>query len=131
MSPEASLATGRLDGNSLKGIAFLHFLPDNFLARESWIFDEPRPNLPVVFSSLRYSRLPAVNLNNESTCKFPFVPVFAWDQILPIMTVNPMFEVKDRLVFNFDALDTLRCTSPMRTRAGGWRRVNPMCFPVQ
>lgn len=95
------------------------------------MFDGPRVNLPpVVFSSFRYNRRPAVNLNSESTCNFPLIPVLSWGQSQPIMTVNPMSEVNVKLVFNFGALDTVRCTSPIRTRACGWRRVNPMCLPV-
>ena len=126
-----NLATGRVDGNSLKGIAFLHFLPENFRITEFWEVDEGEGNFPVVLSSLRYSRLPAVNLNMAFTCSLPVVPDLSWGQFWFTMTVKPMSEVNERLVLRVDVRETVRWTSPMRTRAEGWRRVRPMCRPVE
>ena len=131
MSAETSLATGRLDGNSLCGTSFLHFLADNFWAKESWLFGCPKDSFSDVFSSLRYNRLPDVNRNKEFTSNFPVIPLLSWGQSRPFMTVKPMSDVKEILVFSFDALFIVRYTSPIRTRAEGWRRVNPICLPVQ
>lgn len=130
ISLEMSLATGRLEGNSLKGIAFLHLLPESFLTMESVVFDEDGRKF-VSFSSLRYSRFPAVNLKQESTPNFPTTPALSWGQFWPINTVKLISEVNEKVVFDFDVLFTFRCTSPIRTRAGGCRNVNPTCLPVE
>lgn len=130
ISLETSLATGRLEGNSLKGIAFLHLLPESFLSMESAVFDDDGRKF-VSFSSLRYSRFPAVNLKHESTPNFPATPALSWGQLWPINTVKLISEVNEKVVQDFDVLFTVRCASPIRTRAGGCRSVNPMCLPVE
>ena len=103
-----SLATGRLVGNSLYGIAFLHFLPENFRIIESREVDEKEGNFPVVLSSLRYSRFPAANLNMVLTCSSPVGPDLSWGQLGFIMTEKPMHEVNERLVLRVDGRETVR-----------------------
>ena len=130
MSLETSLATGRLVGNSLNGMTFLHFLPESFWANDSRVCGL-KENCPVVSSSLRYSCLPAFKLNDEFTCIFPLTPVLSWGHVWPTMTLKSTSEENERVVFDFDALDIVRCALPTRTRVGGCRRVRPMCLPVQ
>lgn len=133
MSPEMSFTAGRLDGISSKGTTFLHFLLDNFCARTRWALDWSRESWPrpMVFSSFRYSLLPACILEEELTTSLPLTPILSWDQLRPLMTMNPMSEVNERRLFNLESLATVKHTSPIRTLAGGWRRVSPMCFPVE
>lgn len=131
MSPEMSFMAGRLDGSSSKGITFLHFLLDNFWARTCWTLDWPNESWPMVFSSFRYSLLPACILEEELTTSFPLTPILLCGQLRPLMTVKPMSEINERRLFNLDSLATVKHTSPTRTLAGGWRRVRPMCFPVE
>lgn len=130
-SCEVSLATGRLVGNSLKVVACLHVLPENFWITEFWEVDEGEGNFPVVLSSLTYSRRPAVNLEMEFTCSLPLIPDLSCGQFWLTMTLKLMSEVSEKLALGVDALETVRRTSPMMTWAEGRRRVRPMCLPVE
>lgn len=131
MSFETSFATGRLEGDSLKGSAFLHLLPDNFSNTKPSAFGVAKENLFELFSCLRYSRFPAVNLKNDVTCNLPVTPALSWGHSWPIIILKSMSETNESGEFDFGPLDIVRHASPMSTRAGGWRRVNPMCLPVQ